>query len=102
MPKGGIIAAFRTMPAEKTLAEFNELYAEMSDIVAAMPGYLGHKVFKADDGELVVVAEWSDREAFLAWDHHTDHLQAKELGKATLLDTYDVAVGEVFEHHRKP
>lgn len=100
MSEGGIIAAFRTRPTQETLAEFDALYAEMSEIVSAMPGYAGHKVFKADDGEMVVVAEWTDREAFLAWDKHPDHKRAKELGKARLLRDYDVAVGEIFEHHR--
>ena len=66
MPEGGIIAAFRTRPTQETLAEFEALYAEMSAIVSAMPGYAGHKVFTADDGEMVVIAEWTDREAFLA------------------------------------
>ena len=80
MPEGGIIAAFRTRPTQETLAEFEALYAEMSAIVSAMPGYAGHKVFTADDGEMVVIAEWTDREAFLAWDKHPDHERAKELG----------------------
>ena len=101
MPEGGIIAAFRTRPTQETLAEFEALYAEMSAIVSAMPGYAGHKVFTADDGEMVVIAEWTDREAFLAWDKHPDHERAKELGKARLLRVYDVAAGEIFEHHRK-
>jgi heme-degrading monooxygenase HmoA len=101
MPEGGIIAAFRTRPAAETLTEFDALYAEMSAIVSAMPGHLGHKVFTADDGELVVIAEWADRESFLAWDKHPDHERAKQLGKAGLLRQYDVAVGDIFEHHRK-
>lgn len=101
MAIGGILAAFRTRPTVETLAEFDSLYAEMSAIVSAMPGYAGHKVFKADDGEIVVIAEWTDRPAFLAWDRHPDHERAKELGKSRLLQEYDVAVGDIFEHHRK-
>ena len=61
----------------------------MSEIVSAMPGYAGHKVFRAEDGELVVVAEWRDKAAFAAWDEHPDHKRAKELGKAYLLDAFD-------------
>ena len=81
MPKGGVIAAFRTRPSVDTVREFEALYAEMSEIVSAMPGYAGHKVFRAEDGELVVVAEWRDKAAFAAWDEHPDHKRAKELGK---------------------
>ena len=66
MPKGGVIAAFRTRPSVDTVREFEALYAEMSEIVSAMPGYAGHKVFRAEDGELVVVAEWRDKAAFAA------------------------------------
>lgn len=101
MAVGGILAAFRTRPTAESLAEFDSLYAEMSAIVSAMPGYAGHKVFKADDGEMVVIAEWTDRAAFMSWDHHPDHERAKKLGKARLLQEYDVAVGDIFEHHRK-
>lgn len=96
-----IIAAFRMYVAEETRAEFERLYGEMSDIVSAMQGYVGHKVFVADDGERVVIAEWSDREAFVAWDHHPDHLRAKELGKSRLFNAYDVAVADIFERHAK-
>lgn len=103
MADAKVIAAFRFHPAEeKTAAELNRLYGEMSDIVSAMPGYAGHKMFTADDGERVVVAEWTDRQAFLAWGKHPEHKKAKELGKAYLFDSYDVAVADIFERHAKP
>lgn len=102
MSEAKIIAAFRFTPAQKTVEELDRLYGEMSNIVAAMPGYLSHKMFSGDDGERVVVAEWTDKDAFLAWDRHPEHKKAKELGKAYLFDAYDVAVADIFEHHTKP
>ena len=101
MPEAKIIAVFRFTPSQDTLEELDRLYGEMSDIVVAMPGYLSHKMFVANDQERVVVAEWADRDAFLAWDTHPEHKKAKELGKAYLFDAYDVAVADIFERHRK-
>ena len=46
------------------------------------------------DPRLEGVADAADASAALK--------RAKELGKAYLLDAFDVAVGEVFEHHHKP
>ena len=97
-----IITVFRMYAAKASFEEFERLYGEMSGIVSAMPGYVAHKVFVAEDGERVVVAEWSDKDAFLAWDRHPEHKKAKELGKAYLFDSYDVAVAEIFERHAKP
>jgi len=102
MSEAKIIAVFRMYAAQASFDEFEQLYGEMSGIVAAMPGYVSHKVFVADDGERVVVAEWESKDAFLNWDTHPDHKRAKELGKQYLFDSYDVVVADIFERHVKP
>lgn len=101
MSEAQIIAVFRFHPAQKTVDEMDKLYGEMSDIVSAMSGYVAHKVFRSEDGERVVIGEWADKDAFLAWDRHPEHKKAKELGKAYMFDSYYVAVGDIFERHVK-
>lgn len=84
------------------LMSFKRLYAEMSNHIARIDGYKGHKMYKADDGEAVVVVEFEDDVSFEAWDKHPAHKKAKERGKLEVFDFYDVMVGKVFERHTKP
>lgn len=97
-----IIAVFRSRTNPEFSAELDRLYGEMSNHIAKLPGYLGHKLFTAEDGEQVVIAEFENEEAFLAWDHHPEHKKAKERGKADIFTEYDVAVAKIFERHTKP
>lgn len=97
-----IIAVFRNRVNPDTEEEFDRLYQEMSAHIAKVPGYISHKSFYADDGERVVIAEFTDKEALERWDTHPEHKKAKERGKQDIFDTYDVAVADVFERHTKP
>jgi len=96
------IAVFRARVSAPHADEFNRLYAEMGEIVSKIDGYVSHKLFSADDGEGVVIAEFLDFEAVEAWDKHQDHKRVKELGKKYIFDEYDVSVGKIVERHVKP
>lgn len=74
----------------------------MSGHIAKIKGYNGHKIYKADDGEAVVVVEFEDDVSFEEWDKHPEHKKAKLRGKLEVFDEYDVMVGRVFERHTKP
>ncbi len=97
-----MIAVFRSRINAASKEEFETLYAEMSEIIAKLEGYLSHKIFAAEDGEVVVIAEFRDMEAVEKWDKHPDHKRVKELGKKYIFDEYDVAVGKIVERHTKP
>jgi heme-degrading monooxygenase HmoA len=98
-----IIAVFRSTVAPRHQAEFATRYAEMSKLVAKIPGYRGHQnLFDEEKQENVVIVEFETEEAFDAWDRHPEHKKAKMLGKEYIFDAYDVSVGRVFERHTKP
>lgn len=97
-PKHMEVFRYRLDPDFK--GEFDDLYGRMVTIVSAMPGYIEHKVFRHEDGEYCLIAYFKDRETVDAWDVHPEHKYAKERGKADIFRFYDVAVGEIYEHHR--
>ena len=97
-----VIAIFRSRVAKEHVEEFERRYAEMSELVEAIPGYGTHERFTSVNGDDVLIVELLTKEAFLAWDTHPEHKKAKMLGKEYIFESYDVKVGEVFERHTKP
>lgn len=81
--------------------EFDELYARMVTIVKGLKGYIGHKVYTAEDGERMLVGYFESFEAIEEWDVHPEHKYAKERGKTDIFTEYDVIVAEVVERHVK-
>lgn len=97
-----IIGVFRSRVASGFEEEFGALYEEMSGHIAKIPGYHGHKVFTADDGEALVFVEFDGEVSFEAWDEHPNHKRAKERGKLEVFSEYDAIAATVFERHKKP
>ncbi len=95
-----VVGVFKSVVNPARKEEFEGLYDEMSGHIGKLKGYLGHKRFFAEDGEGVVVVEFENDEAFLAWDEHIEHKRVKTIGKTEdIFLSYDVKVGTVFEHH---
>ncbi len=81
--------------------EFDALYDRMATVVRGQKGYIGHKVFVAEDGERMLVGYFESFETIEAWDVHPEHKHAKDRGKADVLTEYDVIVARVVERHSK-
>jgi len=73
----------------------------MQALVQRSPGYISHKLFSADDGESVVIAEFDDHDSVEVWGENLDHKIAQEAGKSHVYISYDVAVCDVVERHTK-
>jgi len=52
----------------------------MSELARAMPGYISHKGFIAEDGEQVVIVEFESEAALENWRIHPEHMEAKKRG----------------------
>ncbi len=96
------IAVFRSYVADEHREEHDRLYNQMHALVQQCPGYISHKLFAADDGETVVIAEFTDVDAVETWGEQADHKIAQAAGKERVYRSYDVAVCEVVERHVKP
>jgi len=73
-----VIAIFRSRVAKEHGDEFERRYAEMSELVEAIPGYGTHERFTSANGEDVLVVEFLTKEAFLAWDTHPEHKKSQD------------------------
>lgn len=100
--KGGCSrGVFRHRINPEFQGEFDVLYGQMVSVVSGLPGYQGHKVFAADDGECVLIGYFADFAAIETWDRHPEHRRAKARGKNDVFLECEVIVAEVVERHRK-
>jgi len=47
--------------------EYMRRFQRMSELARAMPGYLSHKGFVAEDGERLTLFEWETADTLRAW-----------------------------------
>jgi heme-degrading monooxygenase HmoA len=90
-----IVTVFRSRLLPGVRDEYVALVARMNEIAAAMPGYISHKGFFADDGERVTVVEFESEEAHNAWRMHPEHIEAQRKGHQIYYSEYSVQVCEV-------
>ena len=60
----------------------------MSDLAKAMPGYIDHKGFVAEDGERLTVVEFDLEESLRRWAIHPEHVEAKKRGRQRFFTEY--------------
>jgi heme-degrading monooxygenase HmoA len=67
----------------------------MYALAGAMPGFISHKTFNAEDGERVAIVEFENEEAQVAWRNHPEHREAQGLGREKFYSEYDLKVCEL-------
>lgn len=75
--------------------EYMHWFRRMSELARAMPGYLSHKGFVAEDGERVTLFEWETADTLRAWANHPEHVPVKQLGREKFYTEYHLQVCEV-------
>ena len=68
---------------------------QMSELARAMPGYISHKGFVAEDGERVTIVEFETEDALNAWSAHPEHGKAKKRGIESFFNEYRVQICNV-------
>ena len=96
-----IVTVFRSRLKPEAPAKYNPLAAHMSELARAMPGYVSHKVFTADDGERVTIVEFADMDSHRAWAEHAEHRAAQRQGRAEFYSEYKLQICEVKRESRK-
>lgn len=92
---GQVMTVFRSRLRADGAEAYAEHAARMSALAQAMPGYVEHKIFVAEDGERVTVVRFADRESHDAWACHPDHREAQRAGIAGYYEEYSIAVGTI-------
>ena len=90
-----IVTVFRSRLMPDVREEYVALVERMNEIARAMPGYISHKGFFADDGERVTIVEFESDEAMQAWRTHPEHVEAQRRARRELYAEYSVQVCEI-------
>lgn len=97
-----IVTIFRNRLKPEAGAEYAQWAARMGELARAMPGYVSHKTFVAEDGERVTVVEFASEEAQRAWARHPEHAQAQAKGRASFYAEYSLQTCSVLRESRFP
>ncbi len=90
-----IITVFRSRLRSESAAEYAVWADRMSKLARAVPGYVSHKVFVAEDGERVTLVEFESEDAQREWSTHPEHSQAKIKGRESFYREYRLQVCDV-------
>lgn len=75
-----IVTVLRTRLNPGVQDEYGPTAARISELAQAMPGYISHKGFVADDGERVTIVEFESEDALHKWRIDPEHRAAKKRG----------------------
>src|SRR5271165_5437082 len=95
-----IVTVFRSRLMPDVREEYVALVDRMVEIAAAMPGYISHKGFFAEDGERVTIVEFESEEAQRAWRMHPEHRDAQRKGREVYYQDFSVQVCQVIRENR--
>jgi heme-degrading monooxygenase HmoA len=92
---GQVVTVFRSRLRPDSLEEYGATADRMEELARAMPGYVDHKAFTAEDGERVTVVTFADRESQAAWRTQVEHRAAQRRGREAFYREYSLQVADV-------
>src|SRR3954451_12648873 len=93
-----IVTVFRSRLNPGAQEEYGPMARRMSELARAVPGYISHKGFVAEDGERVTIVEFESEEALNAWSADPEHAKAKKRGSESFFSEYRVQICNVLRH----
>ena len=90
-----IVTVFRTRINPGAQEEYGPMAKRMSELARAVPGYISHKGFVADDGERVTIVEFESEEALQRWSADPEHRKAKKRGIESFFSEYKFQICNV-------
>jgi heme-degrading monooxygenase HmoA len=87
-----ILTIFRSRLNQETRAEYDGFVERTANLAEAQPGFKGHKLFVAEDGERVTLVEFESMEAQRAWSLSREHVQAKLAGRSRFYSEYKIQI----------
>ena len=93
--QGQVVTVFRSRLQADNREEYDDTASRMAQLAAAMPGYVEHKAFTAEDGERVTLVTFADRSSHDAWRMHAEHRAAQGRGREAFYSSYSLQVADV-------
>ena len=87
-----ILTVFRSRLNESTHHDYDEHVRITAALVETAPGFLGHKMFVAEDGERVTLVEFDSMESQRAWSLSAEHKAAAIAGRRSFYAEYKIQV----------
>ena len=97
-----VITVFRARVRPDLQQEYVAWVERMRQLASAMPGFISHKGFVAEDGERVSIVEFESEEAQHAWRIHPEHLAAQRKGRRDFYLEYRIQVCSVLRESTYP
>jgi heme-degrading monooxygenase HmoA len=90
-----VVILFRSRLTPEAGRDYQELDAELEQLVRGQPGYLRHKSYLAADGERLTLVWFQDQETLRAWKMRPRHLEAQRRGRERWYEFYEMEVAEI-------
>jgi heme-degrading monooxygenase HmoA len=87
-----ILTVFRSRLKGDILGEYEQFVSSTSRLAEQAPGFLGHKMFVAEDGERVTLVEFDSIENQRAWSLSAEHKAAAIAGRRGLYAEYRIQI----------
>jgi heme-degrading monooxygenase HmoA len=97
-----ILTIFRSRLNQGIDAEYQEQIHNTAPLAEQSPGFIGHKMFTADDGEQITVVEFESMEAQRAWSLRREHRDAAKLGRKHFYAEYKIQICSVLRESKFP
>lgn len=90
-----ILTVFRSRLNSGHDEEYEAFVKSTSALAESCPGFIGHKMFFAPDGERVTLVEFDSIESQRAWSLSAEHKAAAKAGRRAFYQTYRIQICEV-------
>lgn len=90
-----IVTIFRSRLNPGVQDDYGPMAKTMSELARAIPGYVSHKGFVAEDGERVTIVEFESEAALKEWRVHPEHAKAKKRGIESFFRNYSFQICSV-------
>ena len=87
-----ILTIFRSRLNQETRADYDGFVEPTASLAEAQPGFKGHKLFSAEDGERVTLVEFESIQAQRAWSLSREHVEAKPAGRSRFYSEYKIQI----------
>jgi heme-degrading monooxygenase HmoA len=95
-----ILTVFRSRLNEGHRAEYDRHVALTAALAEATPGFIGHKMFVAEDGERVTLVEFESLDSQRAWSLSPEHKAAAIAGRRGFYAEYQIQICTVDRQSR--
>ncbi|MFY9513438.1 MAG: antibiotic biosynthesis monooxygenase [Rubrivivax sp.] len=97
-----ILTVFRSRLNDGVHAEYDAHVNRTTALAEQASGFLGHKMFVADDGERVTLVAFDTMEHQRAWSLCDEHKEAAKAGRRAFYASYSIQVCEVLRESAFP